>query len=267
MSAFALTLGVWAAQASLLEPSAAATASDAFVRVDEVGYATGAAKRAYLMARRSETGRTFVVRSASGEAVLEGLVGASLGSWSKHFPYVYALDFDAVRAPGAYTVSVSGRTGSSSSASSPPFAIAPAAALYEAPLANALSFYENERDGPDFIRSALRTAPGHLNDRHARTYVTPKVDDNGAFKGDLHPLPAYTDAAGGWWDAGDYLKFVQTTSYTVSLMLLGIRDFPAEMGVTAGRSDFVGEARFGVQWLLRMWDDRTRTLYYQVGIG
>ena len=25
--------------------------------------------------------------------------------------------------------------------------------------------------------------------------------------------------------------------------------------------------RFGVQWLLRMWNDRTRTLYYQVGIG
>ena len=30
---------------------------------------------------------------------------------------------------------------------------------------------------------------------------------------------------------------------------------------------FAAEAAFGVRWLLRMWDDRTRTLYYQVGIG
>ena len=30
---------------------------------------------------------------------------------------------------------------------------------------------------------------------------------------------------------------------------------------------FAAEAAFGVRWLLRMWNDRTRTLYYQVGIG
>ena len=152
-------------------------------------------------------------------------------------------------------------------ASSPPFAIDSPATLYAGALHNALSFYEDERDGPDFIRSPLRTAPGHLNDEHARTYLTPKVDENGAFKGDLKALPRFIDAAGGWWDAGDYLKFVQTTSYTVALMLTGVRDFPAEMGAPAGNSDFKAEARFGAEWLLRMWNGRTRTLYYQVGIG
>jgi endoglucanase len=46
-----------------------------------------------------------------------------------------------------------------------------------------------------------------------------------------------------------------------------VRDFPAQMGASAGGSDFTAEARFGLGWLLRMWDDRTQTLYYQVGIG
>jgi endoglucanase len=46
-----------------------------------------------------------------------------------------------------------------------------------------------------------------------------------------------------------------------------VRDFPAQMGASAGASDFTAEAKFGVEWLLRMWDDGTRTLYYQVGIG
>ena len=39
------------------------------------------------------------------------------------------------------------------------------------------------------------------------------------------------------------------------------------MGAAARGSNFTAEARFGLDWLLRMWDDRTRTLYYQVGIG
>src|SRR5207248_3010963 len=75
------------------------------------------------------------------------------------------------------------------------------------------------------------------------------------------------DASGGWWDAGDYLKFVQTTSYTADLLLEGVRDFPAQMGSGSTSSDFTAEARFGAEWLLRMWDDSSRTLYYQVGIG
>jgi endoglucanase len=130
-----------------------------------------------------------------------------------------------------------------------------------------LSFYQAERDGPDFIRSALRTAPAHLNDRRAMTYLTPRTNGDGVFRGKLQPLARRIDASGGWWDAGDYPKFVVTTSYTVDLMLSGVRDFPRWMGRRAGGSNFTAEARFGVRWLLRMWDDRHRTLYYQVGVG
>ena len=125
------------------------------------------------------------------------------------------------------------------------FTVAPAAPLYEAPLANALSFYENERDGPEYIPSALRSAPAHLNDENAMTYTTPKANAEGEFKGELPSLGERIDAAGGWWDAGDYLKFVQTTSYAVALQLIGVRDFPAQMGAAAGASDFTDEARFG----------------------
>jgi 3-hydroxybutyryl-CoA dehydrogenase len=39
------------------------------------------------------------------------------------------------------------------------------------------------------------------------------------------------------------------------------------MGSGAGNSDFVSEFQFGVQWLEKMWNDSTKTLYYQVGIG
>jgi hypothetical protein len=45
-----------------------------------------------------------------------------------------------------------------------------------------------------------------ISDAAAMTYLTPKVDGNGVFAGDLTPLGNTIDASGGWRDAGDYLK-------------------------------------------------------------
>jgi endoglucanase len=54
--------------------------------------------------------------------------------------------------------------------------------------------------------------------------------------------------------------------------LHGVREFPAQMGATATTSSFTAEAKFGADFMLRMWDDRPassggQVLYYQVGIG
>jgi endoglucanase len=240
--------------------AAAASAGQAFLRVNQLGYPSGEAKRAYLMSATPAAGTQFSVRNAAGRTLASGRVGSGLGAWSSAFPYVYPIDFH-VRAAGTYTVSADGAT-------SPAFVIGSGRRVYGQALRNALSFYQDERDGPDFIRSPLRTAPAHMNDERAMTYLTPKVDPNtDGFDGDLTPLGKRIDAAGGWWDAGDYLKFVQTASYTDTMLLAGVRDFPQELGSGAGRSDFRAEAKFGARWLLHMWDGRTKTLYYQVGIG
>ena len=250
--------------ATLAAAPARAAAATAFVRVNQVGYAADSqAKRAYLMASATETGATFSVTNASGVTVLSAPIGADLGKWSQSYPHVYALDFSQVTAAGTYIITVAGPV----AATSPSFAIGTGAGLYSGALANSLSFYQTERDGSDFIPNALRTAAGHLNDQTAMTYLTPNANTSGGFKGDLSPLDVRINAAGGWWDAGDYLKFVQTTSYTADLLLAGVRDFPNQMGPGSAASDFTAEARFGADWLLRMWDDPTRTLYYQVGIG
>ena len=235
-------------------------AGSAYVRVNQVGYSTSAAKRAYLMSNVSEAGASFSVMDGS-TAVFTAPIGPQLGSWSSNFPHVYALDFPTTAA-GTYTITVSGPA----AATSPSFAIGDGSSVYAGAIGNALSFYQDERDGPAYIPSPLRTAPAHLNDENAMTYLTPKVDGDGNFQGSLKPLGRRINAAGGWWDAGDYLKFVQTESYTTGVLLSGLRDFPAQMGPHSG-ADFTAETKFGVRWLLRMWNDRTKTLYYQVGVG
>ena len=249
--------------AGLILSCANAYAQSAFVRVNQVGYVSGASKRAYLMASGVETGATFSVKNSSGATVYTAAIGANLGSWSTAYPDVYALDFSTVTSPGTYTITVSGPI----AASSPGFKIDSGANVYSGALANSLYFYENERDGPNFIATSLRTAPGHVNDQSAKVYLTPNVNNNGRFSGDLTATGAVIDASGGWWDAGDYLKFVQTTSYTVALLQIGVRDFPNQMGAGSTTSNFTAEATFGVNWLLKMWDDNSKTFYYQVGIG
>ena len=284
-------VSVTGALLALLACSPFARAQSAYVRVSQVGYEAGETPfRAYLMSSVAESGATFTVVNSKGTAAYSGNVGALLGTWShskKESFDVYALDFIV---PGGelYTISVAGPV----SATSPRFAVDCPEALYSGLLLNTLFFYETERDWPNFVRNALRTEPGHLKDANAHVYETPPLDSND-FIDILPPAAPLTsaklpniDVSGGWWDAGDYEKYVETVSYTAALMQIGVRDFPNQMGANApvnpaappgavsfagnsapgapASSDFTSEAAFGVNWLLKMWDDKTRTLYYQV---
>ena len=256
-------LSVFAAFAALVAVAwpSATEAQSSFVRVQQTGYVASAPKRAYLMSSASSTGSSFSVLDSTGSPVFSAAIGPSQGSWGT-FTHVYALDFDSVSATGTYTISVSGAI----SAASVSFRIDTGANLYATALANTLFFYENERDGANFIATPLRTAAGHLNDEHAKVYFTPTFNkkDNA---GTLTSTGAVIDASGGWWDAGDYMKFVETHSYTVALMLEGVRDFPNQMGAGSTVSNFTAEAKFGLDWLQKMWDDTSKTFYYQVAVA
>src|SRR5580693_5401955 len=271
--------------------SRTAQAQSAYVRVSQVGYEAGETPfRAYLMSSAEGGGAKFKVVDSKGATAFSGHVGPLLGIWShsRKLAYnVYALDFNAP-AGDLYTISVSGPV----AAISPRFAVDCPEALYSGLLLNTLFFYETERDGPNFIPNALRTAAGHIKDKNARVYQTPLLDSND-FIDHKPPTPAIVSAklpninvSGGWWDAGDYVKYVETTSYTEALMQIGIRDFPHQMGADArmnpdappgsisyagasapgapASSNFTDEARFGIDWLMKMWNDKTHTLYYQV---
>ena len=267
-----------------------AQAQSAYVRVSQVGYEAGKTPfRAYLMSTERQSGATFKVVNSKGATVYSGHVGSILGTWShskKVTYYVYALDFTFREATSTRFQCPGQRRRIRW------FAVDWPDKLYSGLLLNTLFFYETQRDGANFIPNALRTEPGHLKDGNAQVYQTPPLDTND-FIDNLPPAPPLVsaklpniDASGGWWDAGDYVKYVETTSYTAALMQIGIRDFPNQMGAYApvnppappgslsfagnsgpgapASSDFTDEASFGIDWLMKMWNDKTRTLYYQV---
>ncbi len=265
-------------------------------RFDQVGYAPGASKRVLVMTTRPVRSRAFTVSSAGGRVLARGRATGPV-RWNARY-VVYTLALRGMRAQGRYTVRFAGARSSS-------LRVASAAALYGPLSAGALSFFAAQRDGPEQLPGSLHRVPSHLRDSSAAVYSPPSYDGT-TLLGGLTPTGAHIDASGGWFDAGDYLKFVETASFSDSVLLFALRSFSGGAGggggtaagvgrggSTAGVGTAVGvgagvggigsaagagssvsaraalerEARFGTDWLLKMWDQSSRVLYYQVGIG
>ncbi|MBA3943348.1 MAG: glycoside hydrolase family 9 protein [Herpetosiphonaceae bacterium] len=225
---------VWVCLVVLLGASSlgvAGASGSAFIRVNQIGYSTSGMKQAVLMASGSEKGAIVKLVDAAGGTLWSGAIGPKLGAWSSGFPDVYLLDFSTVHIAGSYTLQVAGPI----NAASPPFRIDSGAKLYSALLPNALFFYNAQRDGANVDPSVMQRKPSHLTDEQATMYQPP-VYLNGRLQGDLTPIGTTIDVSGGWFDAGDYLKFVQTASYVDAAMLFGVREHPDVLG--AGAADF-----------------------------
>ncbi|MDH6703408.1 endoglucanase [Kitasatospora sp. MAA19] len=234
-------------------------ASPAAIRVDQVGYAVGEAKQAFVMGTEAGLSRAgYRLVDEHGTTVATGQVGSRTGTWNSKYPDVHTVDLSAVDVPGSYRLELTG----TASGSSPKFRIAPAKDLLTPLIEDNVRFFQAQRDGADVLPDVMHRKPSHLADRTATVYATPHYNEDGTQLLDtkLTPVGGPIDVSGGWSDAGDFLKFTHTTAYSTADLLLALRTAPH----AAGLAD---EAKQGLAWLDKMWDGRTGTLYAQVGIG
>jgi endoglucanase len=230
----------------------------AVVRVNQVGYPTGAPKVAFvLLTRPSPGGVRFEVTTRYG-VVYRGTSRDDVGSWNSAYRAVYQLRFSAVNTPGVYQVKLL----SPAAASSPAFVVGDGAQLYRQLVDNAVQYFTSERDGPDVDPSVLDRQPANLTDERAYVYADPSYDSNDNLLGTLKKIGGPVDVSGGWFDAGGgYEKFAYTVSYADALMLIAARDFPGTY------PDLQSEAAFGLQWITKLWNPVRKVLYAQAGIG
>jgi endoglucanase len=226
------------------------------VRVDQVGYATDGPKRAFLLAEAPAEGARFAVVDAGGRTVLRGRVGRRTGGWNDRYRAVHRIDFDALRRPGSYRIVVGGQ------AVSPPFRVATRQALFRRLVSDTVRFFQVQRDGAE-VPARLDRQPSHLTDRRATVYATPVFEGDG---GDvpaapLRPVGGPVDVEGGWFDAGDFVKFTHAAAYSTAELLLVRRS------LAHGDRALAAETRHGLRWLDKVWDQRHRVLYAQVGLG
>jgi endoglucanase len=245
----------------LATTATAAAEPDAQIRVNQAGFLTGDNKTAFLMATIAESNATFKIVNADGAVALTAPVTRHVGSWNPAYANIYELDFSAVTMPGTYSIKVEGTI----PAVSPSFQIGTGKEIYTPLLRNSLFFFQAQRDGAEVSPAVINRQPSHLMDRQAFVFQVPRFGKKG-MQGGLEKIGGPTDVSGGWADAGDYLKFVETASYVTALLLQTARDYPTQAG-TDGVAEVAAEGRFGLDWLLKMWNDDTKTLYVQVGIG
>jgi endoglucanase len=263
--ALAGAIAVGASGSATTQAHPATTAPAAEVRVDSVGFLPRDVKRAYLMTDHAVSGVSYTVLDSHGATAWSGTVsGTSRGHWSAAYPDVYQLEFSGLHKAGSYQVTVSGPV----TATSQPFSIESAKALYGRVLANGIKFFQVQRDGANQVAGPLHRKPSHLNDKHAAVYELPDFPHpNGSdtIRGKhLTRVPSHAviNAEGGWFDAGDFLKFTHTAAYADVLLYASERALGSAAPPALGR-----EARHGETWLRRMWHEKSRTLYLQVGIG
>jgi hypothetical protein len=231
------------------------------LRVDQLGYAKRETKLAYLMTTAAAPLQPFTVTNAAGTTVLTGMAGGSLGGWNAKFPAVYPLDLSPLHLPGRYRVDVPTVAGASAV-----FRIATPAELWAPRLRDLAAFFQAQRDGAHVVAGPLRRKPSHLRDARATIYDWPLYEssDSDVILGKrLHPaVGGPVNVAGGWFDAGDFIKFAHTTAYADTLLLLAQR-----RSGPATPPQLRKEIRFGLSWLRKAWDPKHDAVYIQVGIG
>ncbi len=228
------------------------------LRVDQAGYLPGDRKTAYVLSPRALPGAVVDVVDRRGRRVARVHL-VRRGAWSAAFPDVYSADFSRVTRRGRYHLVLPG-----TAVRSVAFPVLTRAELWDPVLSKGIAFDRVQRDGAGVVAGPLRRRPSHLDDAAAQLYLWPdfEPDSDAITDADLTPSGGTVDVEGGWFDAGDYLKLTHSTAYADVLLYEAARS----LGPAAPAS-LLAEARHGSDWLARMWDSRTKTLYLQVGIG
>ena len=89
--------------------------------------------------------------------------------------------------------------------------------------------------------------------------------------GHIHGTDKTLDVSGGWHDAGDYGRYIVSAAKTVADLFIAYNVNPAlftdEMNIPEsgnGISDLLDEARFELEWMLKMQDEVTGGAYHKV---
>jgi hypothetical protein len=177
----------------------------------------GQAKVAVVATAHNLVGKRFRVLDESGQAVLTGRLTRAAGAASP-WKRAAVADLTPVKAPGAYRVVV-GRLRSRA------WIVADYAGGDT--IAIMLQFFAANADGNE---SSPVHGPSHLNDADVAS---------GPYAGQ------HFDLTGGWMDAGDQVKFTQTTGFAAMALQAAARFDPAQADALNAAADV------GIRWLVK----------------
>jgi endoglucanase len=240
--------------ASLLWLMAGAASAAPAIKVNQLGFAPASHKLALVAGDAVDR---FEVVAASGKTVFRGALGPA-NIWKPAQDKVRVADFSALTTPGNYRIKTPDGVLSDS------FTIAPH--IYRALNAAALKAFYFNRSGtalePRYAGAWARSA-GHPDDKvlvHASAASAARPEGT----------PIY--AARGWYDAGDYNKYITSSAIATYTLLAAYEHFPdyfKRQDVRIPESgnqlpDILDEALWNLAWMLSMQDPHDGGVYHKL---
>ncbi|MBA5636888.1 glycoside hydrolase family 9 protein [Duganella sp. LX20W] len=233
-------------------PTATAAAS---IKLNQLGFLPASAKLAVVPASPATV--FSVTNTATGAVAWHGMLGTP-ARWAPSGEIVSLADFSGLTAPGDYQIKVDGLTGSTR------FTIGTDVyrALSEAALK---AFYFNRASTalPAQYAGAYARAAGHpdtqvLVHRSAASAARPE--------GTVIASPK------GWYDAGDYNKYMVNSGIATYTLLAAYEHFPAYFQAQHvnlpesgnGIPDILNEALWNLEWMLSMQDPDDGGVYHKL---
>ena len=211
--------------------------TQSWIRINQLGYLPNGIKIAVWCSKEQLAIKNWqLIDEATGKTVASGEAGKAYGAYGP-FAQSHRLDFSMFKKPGRYFL----RAGN---AISPVFTIGED--VYKGAADFCLRYMRQQRTGFNpFLNDSCHTRDGYT------------------LYGSEAGLPdsTFMDVTGGWHDASDYLQYSTTSANATYHLLMAYRDFPQvfsdqkrDNGLDApnGVPDVLDEARWGLQWLLKM---------------
>lgn len=236
----------------LLSGSALAQKDSLFVRWNQAGYFTKGPKTVVINSYKSLQNQKWSIHSGDS-VVLSGALKKSVTGKGDHtnFDYNYKIDFSALQKNGKYQLIFNEHKYDLTINENPIKSFLP----------QILRYLRQQRSGSQHTVDKI---PAHFKDSIAPLYL-----QNGTQRDWLvSPTNETVNVLGGWYDAGDYLKFNLTSAYTTYLLLASYEENPQlfefKTHSKTKLNDLLDEAKFGLDFLEKCYINDS-TFIIQVG--
>lgn len=203
--------------------------TEIYFRLNQVGFLTDENKTAIILSNTNLDGHKVEVKNIrTNQTAYSQVLKNNLGPYG-NFKFTYSFDFTTVTQTGEFLLEAGNRQ-------SFPFAISNNVNKGIAELL--LDFFKIQRCG--YTNPELHNVC-HIAD------ATSIVDGK-------RTLQQSVDLTGGWHDAGDYVKFLNTTAYSTYILLFAYEFNPQKFGFDRDRNgspDILEEAKIGLDWMIR----------------
>lgn len=224
------------------------------LRANAAGYTPERPKSLLIQSDSLLQGKTWKILNEQGETVLSGTLDKSLGGKNSENPFAYhhEVDFNTLQTLGQYTFQFQDQALALSIQQDP----------YSKFITQALRHLRVMRSGST---ETLLHQASHWGDSAAIVHQVSGDPSQGLWT-PVNPKRT-VDMRGGWYDAGDYIKFTLNESYVTWHLLTAYLENPALFPKVYSQSqwpDILDEANHGLSYLLKTFPD-ANTFVVQVG--